>query len=226
MILDLINPSLYNYSFPWGNYCNRTAINLERNVHWFPGMIVFDCIKEFERGWICDETTDYQVREITADYTCGLIITKDQHWYGTYTLHCTLPQFRGSWPAFWGYDIIPPKKGGIQCEFDVFEHFFKRCLDKHKVTCTYHDGDKPDIIKSHWQFSPVKEMEFKFIWHPNSLTWFVNGKMVMEVLKSQVNQFPNKPMNLILNSGFGLWNIQNNKLEPFVVTQFYKEYYP
>lgn len=221
MKTNLINPELFDYAFPWGNYCNKTAINMEKNVHWFPNNIVFDTIREFQRGWTMD--ANWQRVEVTSNYTVGLIVSKQQYGFGTYHVKCQLPQFRGDWSApLWFYDIIPPPSG-IQCEMD-FERFVKdSCLSKYHLTCTYHDGDRKDIMGTKNQWVPMKTAELKFVWQPDLIQWWVNGKMTLEVRKSDVIQFPTKPMNIIVNSGIGNWNIQDDKLEPLVITEFHVE---
>lgn len=220
---NLIDSKLYNYAFPWGNWCNRTAINLQQNVIFTPdGKINFLIKKEYTEGWIKDETTNWEVKPIYSDYSCGLIITKEQFGFGTYHVKCQLPQFRGDWSApLWFYDIIPPQDGGIQCESD-FERFVKNaCLAKYHLTCTYHDGDRKDITGVKRQWTPMKTAELIYVWEPNFIQWWVNGKNVLEIYKSEVVQFPTKPMNIIINSGVGNWNIQDNKLKPLIINEFY-----
>jgi hypothetical protein len=224
MKIDLTLPNHYDFAFPWGNYTNKTAISLQRNVIFSPdGRIILTNKKERTEGWIKDMSTGV-ITPVWADYTCGLVITKEQFGFGTYHMKCQLPQFRGDWSApFWWYDIIPPQLGGIQCESD-FERFVKNaCLAKYHLTCTYHDGDRKDIMGVKRQWTPMKKAELQYVWTSTYVQWWVNGKNVLEVHKSDVVQFPTKPMNIIINSGFGNWNIQDNKLEPLIITEFYKD---
>ena len=225
-MINLINPVLFDYAFPWGNHCNKTAINLEKNVHWLASSIVFDSIKEPSVGWIKDETTNYAVKEIKSDYSCGLIVSKDQHGYGVYTMKCKLPNFRGSWVAFWLYDVIPPPQG-IQCEVD-FEHFRKDACPfgtRRKLSFTFHDGDRTDIIKNAWSFFAWdrKEVTIQLILQPDFFSWAVGRRTIQTIYKKNVLQFPTKPMNIIVNSGFGNWGIQDDRLQPLVVTEFTKQ---
>jgi hypothetical protein len=69
------------------------------------------------------------------------------------------------------------------------------------------------------------EVTCQLIWLPEVLRWVVNGKQVMEIKRSDVTNFPDKPLNLIVNSGVGDWNVQDDKLDSFLVNKLTYEPY-
>ncbi|MFZ4569742.1 MAG: family 16 glycosylhydrolase [Bacteroidales bacterium] len=222
--MNLLKPELYVGELPWGNTLgNHFCIASERNVRWFPGGVAFDVAHEQTEGWYM--APGWVRTPVTADYGFGWIVSKDQYGPGIYNMKCRLPNFRGSFPSWWFYDVLSPDEGGIQCEIDVFEHFRKDSfLTRFKTTQTYHDKGVMHKCKARWQFPPVDfdDMTFQFIWQENRIAWVVNGKQVMEVFKDDVNQFPTKPMNIIIGSGLGDWNVQQERLSPFIVHELTK----
>ena len=222
--MNFINPTLWNYELPWGQtWGDLFEIFKEKNVVWFKDRIVFNNVHEPTIGWYMDK--DWERQEVTANYSYGMIISKEQYYYGIYTMTCLLPNFRGSWPAWWMIDVTNDM--GIPPEVDLMEHFRKDCLlTRFKTTHTYHDskqggGYDKMICKAKWQWFPVdnREMTFTFDWTASYMKWYVNGKLILQIMKADVNKFPNKPMNLLVGSGMGNWNIQNSKLKPLIVTK-------
>jgi beta-glucanase (GH16 family) len=148
-----------------------------------------------------------------------LIISKTAYGYGVYTLVCKLPNFRGSWPAFWLIDIddLPP-------EVDVFEHFRKDCfLTRFHVTTSYNGGptyqDNKNISKAIYRLYPYDWgwTAFGLIWLPGSMTFMVNNRTSLIIKPGQFPKYPAGKMNIILGSGIGNWKPQVNKFKPFVV---------
>jgi len=209
--MNLLIKDIWNYSLPWSNYQGISAAQ-ERNVLFFPNNITFLNYKEVCEGWRMDE--NWQKVTSLADYSCGMIVSKEQIYYGTYTIKCQLPDFRGSFPAFWLFDC---SKDGQKLEVDIFEQFRKdNCLSKYKVTVTYHD-DKTVTSKAVW--GTTNEITAQLVWLPDILIWLINGKKVKEVKKSEVVNFPDRPLHVIVNSGTGDWKVQDEKIDSFLVSK-------
>lgn len=208
----------WNYSLPWSNYQGISAA-FERNVLWFPNNVTFRNVKEVCEGWRMDENWN-RVTSL-ADYSCGMIVSKEQYHFGVYTIKCQLPDFRGSFPAMWLFDCLP---NGQKLEVDIMEQFRKdaNCLSRNKITVTYHD-DKTMTSKAIRGIG--SEVTCQLIWLPEVLRWVVNGKQVMEVKRSDVTNFPDKPLNLIVNSGIGDWGVQDDKLDSFLINKLTYEPY-
>jgi beta-glucanase (GH16 family) len=228
--MNLIDKNLWNYEFPWGTtgspfFCSsqKELVTWDNN-----GSVIFNVgydSTNLYKGWYKDN--NWNTVYAYTQYANSLCITKDQYGFGTYEMVCRLPNFRGSWPAFWFIDILDSKTQGgmgIPPEIDVFEHFRKdSCLTRFHVTTTYHGGPtyEDDWMKQKAKYSlcPVdkNDMKFKLIWNENSFSVYVNDRKTLQIDKDSSVGFPYKPMNVIMNSGIGNWEPDVSKFSPFVV---------
>ena len=219
--MNLIDSTLWTHSFPWGNSLDPYfCIGQPQNVQWEEGSLKLYNKKEFCSGWIFK---DGKIKTIMADYSYGLLVSKEQFHYGVYTVVCKLPNFRGSWPApMWFYPVTVSMKDPIEMDFEHFRKDARWLGTRHKLSFTYHDSDGKDYAKNAWSWLCPWDKKFitvQFVWKPTRIAWVVNGKTIQELTPSNVKKFPTIPMNLIVNSGMGNWNIQDNKLEPLVITK-------
>lgn len=231
-MINLINPDLWLYEAPCGNAFGQDAtpaVMKRDNVVWLSDRVRFYVKNELCLGTTRDK--DWNKLIVSAEYSIGHVLSKNQYGFGTYTLKCRLPNFRGAWPAFWFIDWLHKDKGGMGMppEIDVFEHFRKdRFLTRFKLSCSYHDGptyeDDHEIVANRWSWTPwdCKVVEFKLVWTATSLEYIVNGKTVLTVYRDSVQHFPHKPMNILF--GTGVSDFRGKKAlvvaDPFEVFEF------
>ena len=217
----MLKPELWNYELPWWNFpSNLLSVMVEKNVVWGNDIAVLFNIKEVVQGW--RKENDGSIHKYLADYTHGQIVSKEKYHFGTYELICRLPSFRGSFPAFWLIDVdnLPP-------EIDIMEAPVKSCIDRFKTSATFHEkpigNEYSHIVKSKaiWQIKDISasDMKFTLVWKPDKLEWYVDGGLVMVLIKSETKNFPLSPMNIIVNAGVADWNVQNDKLQPVIIKQ-------
>lgn len=229
--MNLLKPEYWKYYHPWGS-CPETGLisyneELNHNVKWNDdGTVSLFITKEDTIGWYMKNPEWVKV-ELPCQYTGGRMISKELLHFGTYKFKFRLPNFRGSWIAIWLYEIFT-KFLGIPPEIDVIEHFRKDCfLTRFHVTSTFHDkpsnpndySDEICRVRKYWLPADWFDTEIVFVWEPSRIMNYIDGRNVLTVLKSQVKSFPIYPMSLQINSGVGPWNIQDNKLNPFIIKE-------
>jgi len=222
--MNLLQPELWTNCEPFGTLPNNSLGVIDPYFTIFASdHVEFNIMKYPTEGWKWNKDWTKKIFE-TREYGFGHIITKEQYYHGTYKLLCKLPNFRGSWPAFWMIDVTGEL--GIPPEIDIFEQFRKdSCLTRHKITATYHDG--PTYENNHNECVAQRSCKkydkhpclIKFEWLPACMIWTINGKHVMTIYAKCWDRFPTKPMNLLLGHGIGDWNPQDNKLAPFIVNK-------
>jgi beta-glucanase (GH16 family) len=233
--MNLLNKDLWDYAFPWGTSTGDLLVNMLSDfVIWnSDGTVNFnvgykdplhtaysDLHDKSYKGWIRDE--NWNKIDWYTQYAAGQIISKEKYGFGTYEMNFHLPNFRGSWPAWWMLDIdkLPP-------EIDIFEHFRKDgFLTRFHLTTTYHDGpnyESGDVSKAKYTIIPVdcNDIKLKMIWTSDKMEFYFNGCKYFTIERSEWPYFPITPMNVIVNSGLGTWFKngvpQPNKFEPFIV---------
>lgn len=229
--MNLLKPDLWQYGHPWGN-CPATGLiayneTLNKNVVWNDnGTVSLNITKEDTIGWYM-KVPEWVKIELPCQYTGGRLISKEPMHFGTYTFRFRLPNFRGSWVAIWLYEIFTGKMG-IPPEIDLIEHFRKDgFLTRFHVTSTFHDkptdpknySDQICKTRNYWFPADWKDTEIRFVWEPDRIMNYIDGRNVLTVLKRDVKCFPMHPMSLQINSGVGPWNIQDNKLSPFIIEE-------
>jgi beta-glucanase (GH16 family) len=222
--MNLIDKNLWDYEFPWGTTLSPYFCSSQKDlVAWNEGETLFnvgyDPINKFT-AWYRD--ANWKVVNTSTTYAGGMIVSKEQYGFGTYEMICKLPNFRGSWPAFWFIDISGVM--GIPPEIDAFEHFRKdSCLTRHHVTTTYHGGPtyENDWSKHANKYSlcPIDKNDLKsvLVWNSDSFSVFINDKKTLTINRDSSKGFPYKAMNIIVGSGIGNWNPEVKKFAPFVV---------
>lgn len=227
-MINLLDPSLYCYEFPWGNTVQDDfAIFTEEMTEWRSDRVLFHAAAKKVKGWKRDE--NWNKVETEAGYAFGTAVSKVQYGFGTCHLRCFLPDFRGSWPAFWFIDLLDRTQGGmgIPPEIDVFEQFRKdQFASRCRLTGTYHDGPDYETGKTFRETRvslipwDLYEIVVRFTRTPEKMTWNINGRDFMVIRKKEVYRYPDKGMNIVLGAGIGKWNPQVNRFAPFAVTAF------
>ncbi|MFH1499807.1 MAG: glycoside hydrolase family 16 protein [Verrucomicrobiota bacterium] len=161
----------------------------------------------------------------TRDYTSGLIQSYDK-WsqkYGYMEARVKLPTARGLWPAFWtmpdrgrdsGLDMGVRRSTSIRhgqgMEIDILEHLAEWGPGRNNVAVHW-DGYGPNHQSwgtSHVYFGPTPDgwHNFGLLWEPGKLTWFIDGKKVVEWANPRVADVP---AYLKLNIQIGGWATSN-----------------
>lgn len=157
----------------------------------------------------------------TRDYTSGIIQSYDK-WsqkYGYMEARIKLPTARGLWPAFWtmpdrGRDSGLDKgvrrstsvRHGKGMEIDILEHLAEWGPGRNNVAVHW-DGYGPNHQSwgtSHVYFGPTPDgwHAFGLLWEPGKLTWFIDGKKVVEWENERVADVP---AYIKLNIQIGGW---------------------
>jgi beta-glucanase (GH16 family) len=230
MINLLENKDDWGYEFDWGTTGPPWIASAQKDmVIWDNnGSVYFnvgyDPTVKF-KAWYRDK--NWNRVDTYTPYGNGFMITKNQYGFGTYEMVCKLPNFRGSWPAFWFIDVTDKNTQGgmgIPPEIDVFEHFRKdNCLTRHHVTTTYHGGPtyENDWQKQGMKYSlcaiDKKNITAVLFWTPEYFTVNINNKETLKIEKNSSQGFPYKAMNIIVNAGIGDWKPIVKDFEPFII---------
>ena len=146
---------------------------------------------------------------IISSYVGGEVSTRKRFLYGVFECKAKYALKSGSWPAFWliGGEDIPCPPGGHGSEIDIAElscasdfptmfhviHRYYPPVDcntsilKNMNNKSYHVSGKPEYST------------YKCIWMPDKIQYFINDKLMHEVINQDYEWFPSIPLNLILS---------------------------
>lgn len=146
---------------------------------------------------------------IYSNYVGGEVNTIKKFRYGVFECRAKYALKSGSWPAFWliGGEDIPCPPGGYGSEIDIAElttendfptmmHVIHRyyppenCNESNVVN---KNNKKYHISGRH------KFYTFKCVWTPARIQYFINDKLMHEVINEDYEWFPSIPLNLILS---------------------------
>ncbi|MGB3313719.1 MAG: family 16 glycosylhydrolase [Albidovulum sp.] len=133
-------------------------------------------------------------KSATHDYLCGEVQTRESYGYGTYEARLKTGKGSGLNAAFFSY--IGPQQQQPHDEIDV-EILLK---DTSQVSLNTYVAGKP--FNGGTAAIPPADQGFNtyaFIWEPDRLRWFVNGKLVHEA--ADADQLPITPQRIF----FSLW---------------------
>jgi beta-glucanase (GH16 family) len=221
--MNLLDKNLWEYEVDWGTHVNLPTVNNSLdNIHWnSDGSVSFDVQYSdtpIFPGW--ERDANWNKVPTLTNYSAGLIISKEKYGFGTYEMNFKVPNFRGSWPAWWMFD-----KNKLPPEIDIFEHFRKDCfLTRFHLTTSYHDGPTYETGKSdskaRYNWLPIdwKYITIKMIWTVDKAEFYYNNKKYYTMNKSDWPYYPTTPMNILVNSGVNPdWKLQVKKISPFIV---------
>ncbi len=130
------------------------------------------------------------------DYICGELQTTTNYSFGTYEARVKTPAGSGLNAAFFTY--VAPPKASVHDEID-FEALLK---DTSKVQTGGFANNKG--VKSQTPDLPYPSdsdfIDYAFVWSPDKLQYYVNGKLVHEV--TDVAQVQTQPQRIY----FSLWS--------------------
>lgn len=131
-------------------------------------------------------------KSATRDYLCGEVQTRDSYGYGTYEARLRTGRGSGLNAAFFSY--IGPQQQKPHDEIDVeilLRDTSKVSLNTY-VSGTPANGGRVAIPSSDRGFGT-----YAFIWEPDRLRWFVNGKLVHEA--ADTGRLPVTPQRMFLS---------------------------
>jgi beta-glucanase (GH16 family) len=207
-----LNDKLWTPRFPWdGPQPGQLQRYAPQNV------IVADGVVSFKSEKLLGHENNDPARP-TREYTSGLIQSYDKfaQLYGYFEARVKLPTARGLWPAFW----MMPDRGAASglnqwqrrdtgkgaMEIDILEHLAEWGPGRNNVALHWDGyGDKHQAWgTSHVYFGPTPDgwHNFGLLWEPGKLTWFIDGKKVVEYANERVSTVPSY---IKLNTQMGGW---------------------
>jgi beta-glucanase (GH16 family) len=154
----------------------------------------------------------------SREFSSGLIQSYDK-WtqrYGYFEARVKLPTARGLWPAFW---MMPDRgrESGLEMwqrrdtadkgmEIDILEHLCEWGPGRNNVAVHWDGYGSNHKVwgTSHVYFGPTPDgwHNFGLLWEPGKLTWYIDGKKVVEWENERVSSVPSY---LKLNIQMGGW---------------------
>lgn len=148
-------------------------------------------------------------QQVKSDYVGGEISTIRKFRYGIFECRAKYAHKRGSWPAFWliGNSNIPCPPGGSGSEIDIAELAREgdHPLMMHVIHYYYPPKDcKVSIQKNmNKKIYPMSRAQkyytFKCIWTPEKIQYFIDDKLMHEVINNNYEWFPKIPLNMVLS---------------------------
>jgi len=145
-------------------------------------------------------------------YTCAEIQTTDKYGYGTYEVRMRPAKASGTVSAFFTYVGANTETKG-QDEIDI--EFLGK--DTHAVQLNYYvngDGDHAKIVQLGFDASTRIE-SYAYEWLPDSIRWFINGKLVHEVKAEPGKPLPTRAGKIFISMWSGAGADTENWLGPF-----------
>jgi endo-1,3-1,4-beta-glycanase ExoK len=143
-------------------------------------------------------------------FTCGELQTNKFYGYGTYEVRMRAAAAPGLVTAFFTYTGPPHGAGKPHDEVD-FEFLGK---DPKAVQLNYFaDGQGKHLRVITFDFDAATTVnDYAFEWMPDSLRWFVNGRLVHEVKRRPDEPFPTNPGKIYLS----IWNGKGRDTEAWL----------
>jgi len=192
----------FTFNLGWGNtHEDWKAVHVQKNVIQQHDGIYILTERELITGW---RYKDDKTVNILQEYSTGLMVSKQQWLYGEFEAEMTLPDFVGSWPAFWLYPMF---NDGLHAtnydEIDFMEQFRKNWFSKYHIQGNVHKNGTM-TPRTKWVCS--RRMKLTGIWKDNAVLMYLNGKLFHSVYgKENVSQ---RAMNVIVGMGVGNWNVK------------------
>lgn len=143
------------------------------------------------------------------NYVGGEIVSIKKYSYGVFECRARFARKSGSWPAFWliGSDGLPCPPGSHGSEIDIAElssagnfptmmHVIHRYYPSGN--CTVSNQVAKD--RKSYQVSARRSYStYKCIWTPDKIQFFINDKLMHEVINHNYEWFPSFPLTLVLS---------------------------
>ena len=141
--------------------------------------------------------------QVTEQYRCAEIQTIQAYDYGTYEARMKAAAGPGLVSAFFTY--IGPGQGGPKPHDEIDFEFLGK--DKRKVQLNYFangKGGHEHMVDLGFDASS-RYANYAFEWLPNTIKWYVDGRLVHEVTRKAGEDFPHEPSKVMIS----LWNGTN-----------------
>lgn len=146
---------------------------------------------------------------INSDYIGGEVNTKKKFRYGIFECKAKFALKSGSWPAFWliGGEEMPCPPGGHGSEIDIAElvsetdfpnmmHVIHRYYPP--VDCNTSNIVNKNIKRYQISAKP-KYSTYKCLWTPEKIQYFIDDKLMHEVINHGEEWFPSISQRLVLS---------------------------
>ncbi len=146
----------------------------------------------------------------TRPIACGEIKTKQLYSYGVYEAKIKAAAGVGLNTAFFTYAGYPSKTMHDEIDFEFLGK------DPSKVQVNYWKDGKQNPAIIDLGFDASKDFhDYKFVWRPAKISWFIDGKLVHETKDGA--DIPSNPQNLF----FSLWS-SSKTIDKWMGTFAYK----
>jgi endo-1,3-1,4-beta-glycanase ExoK len=148
-----------------------------------------------------------EISGVARPYKCAEIKTNEFYGYGTYEVRMRTVAAPGVVSAFFTYSG-PPAKPHDEIDFEflgknpgsVQLNYFAHAVGKHERAISL-------------GFDATQAMnDYAFEWMPDSLRWFVNGKLVHEAKRKSTEPFPASPGQIVMM----IWNGRGQGMEQWL----------
>ena len=185
-------------SHAWSNGAHQNCMWFNRNV------------KFLSKHQVELSLTDEHL--LDRKYTCAEIRTKEQYGYGTYEVRMRAAEAPGLVSAFF---IYAPKSAEVKDQDEIDIEILGK--DPHSIQLNYFvDGNGDHAALVPLEFDTSREVsDYAFEWLPDSLRWYVNGRLTREILASEGHKLPARPGNIFISIWNGTGPDMESWLQPF-----------
>lgn len=185
---DQLDRSRWFISDGWSNGPYQHCVWSARNVRIKAGKLLL----------VLDRARKSDVKHTKRDFACAEIQSHAKFGYGTYEVRMKAAANSGLVTAFFTYT---GKEHGTQHDEIDFEFLGK---DRQGVQLNYFGAGagKHEHVAKLGHDASGSLATYAFEWRPDSIRWFVNGKLVHSAKKEAGKPFPATPSKIILS----IWN--------------------
>ena len=188
---DRFNPGRWFVSNGWTNGAHQNCTWSAKNFRVSGGALELTLRKNGEGDAPPEKATE------ARDYSCGELQTHKTYGYGTYEFRASAAAAPGLVSAFFTYVGPTPNEQKPHDEID-FEFLGK---DMRAVQLNYFGAAQGhNEFMAPLGFDASETMaNYAFEWRPDSIRWFINGKLVHETRAEADKPFPKTPGKIFLS---------------------------
>jgi len=146
---------------------------------------------------------------IFSNYVGGEVSTRKAFRYGIFECKAKYALKSGSWPAFWliGGEDIPCPPGRYGSEIDIAEltcvsdfPTMVHVIHRYYPPVNCNESNMKNMNNKSYHISGRAEYStYKCAWTPEKIQYFINDKLMHEVINKDYEWFPSLPLNLVLS---------------------------
>lgn len=148
-------------------------------------------------------------KPIFSNYIGGEFVTLKRFSFGVFECKAKYALKSGSWPAFWlyGNEDVPCPPGAHDSEIDMAElncdsdfPTMMHVIHRYDPPANCDESNQRETDKKSYSVPrrPAYSI-YKCVWTPERIQYFVNNKLMHEVINQNYEWFPSIPLNLILS---------------------------